>query len=114
MTPTPDPNRESVLYLRLPHGLKRQIQAAATAAGLSTNAWAVNVLRLALQRDQGLPDPPPAAAPLPSPSDVLHAYLTDSPLTTPCGRTGSCTGTTGTPERIHGVSWCTECRIRLA
>lgn len=111
MTPTPD--RESVLYLRLPHSLKRQIQTVATDAGMSTNAWAVNVLRLALRSEHGLPDPPPAAAPLPTPTDALYAYLTDTTLTTPCGRTGTCPGLTDPPEALHGVLWCQDCGIRL-
>ena len=109
----PNPDRERVLYVRMPDSLKQEIDAAADAAGLSRNAWAANVLRLALRAQHGLPAPPPAAAPIPSPADALHAYLTDVPLTTPCGRTGTCTGLTDTPDALHGLLWCHECGIRL-
>ena len=109
----PNPDRERVLYVRMPDSLKREIDAAADAAGLSRNSWAANVLRLALREQRGLPAPPPAAAPIPSPADALHAYLTDVPLTTPCGRTGTCTGLTDAPDALHGLLWCHECGIRL-
>lgn len=110
---THNPDRESVLYLRLPHGLKRDLQACATEAGLSTNAWAVNVLRLALREMRGFPAPPPALAPLPTPAESLRAYLAGEPLLTPCGQQGTCAGLDGDPEVLHGVRWCRECGIRL-
>lgn len=80
---------------------------------MTTNSWAVNILRLAILTEQGLPTPPPASAPLPTPSEALHAYLTDKPLTTPCGKIGTCPGLTTPSESLHGVLWCTTCGIRL-
>ncbi len=109
----PNPDRETVVYLRLPAHLKAELHTAARNAGLSLNAWAANALRLQARNDRGLPAPPPAAAPIPSPADALHAYLTDAPLTTPCGRTGTCTGLTDAPDALHGLLWCHECGIRL-
>ena len=110
---THNPDREAVLYLRLPNHLKEEILRQSQAEGLSLNAWCVNVLRLTIRNALGLPPPPPANAPLPTPSEALHAYLTDTTLTTPCGRTGTCTGLTSPPETLHGVPWCQECGIRL-
>ena len=107
------PDAEAVLYIRVPGWLKNQIMEQADLEGTSINTWCANELRLAIRNSLGLPPPPPAAAPLPTPSDALHAYLTDTPLTTPCGRTRTCTGLTEPPETLNGLSWCIECGIRL-
>lgn len=108
-----NPDRETVIYLRIPTSLKSAVKEAANGSGLSTNAWVANVLRLALRTGENLPPPPPAVAPLPTPAESLHSYLTDEPLVTPCGRSGSCPGTTDSPEILHGVHWCRECGIRI-
>ena len=112
MTPN-NPDRETVIYLRLPKSLKERTREAAENDGLSINAWTANVLRLNLTERQGFPPPPPAQHPLPTPEQTLHSYLTDEPLVTPCGRSGACPGTTDSPEVLHGVHWCRECGIRL-
>jgi hypothetical protein len=109
-----NPDAEAVLYIRVPGAIKNQVADTAQQHGLSINAWAANIIRLALRQEQGLPAPPPAAAPLPSPAEALHAYLTNTTLTTPCGRTRTCTGLTDPPEALHGLLWCAECGIRLA
>lgn len=108
-----NPDRETVIYLRLPKSLKELIRESAASDELSINAWITNVLRLHLRQRQGFPPPPPAQAALPTPEQTLHSYLTEEPLVTPCGRSGSCTGTTDSPEVLHGVHWCRECGIRL-
>ena len=113
MTHKHNPDAEAVLYIRVPGHLKNQITDTAHTAGLSITAWCANILRLALREQHGLPNPPPATTPLPTPAEALHAYLTQQNLTTPCGRTGTCTGLTSPPEALHGVLWCTECGIRL-
>ena len=108
-----NPDRERVIFLRVPDSLKEQIRTAAESDGLSVTAWVANVLRLHLRGAQGFPPPPPAQAALPGPAESLHSYLTDQPLVTPCGRSGACPGTTDSPEVLHGVHWCRECGIRI-
>jgi len=81
--------------------------------GVPYTNWAVLALVKHLNDETGVPEPPPARAPLPSPVDELNAYLRGERLLLPCGREGlSCPGT----ERIEfvgGLGFCPECRIRV-
>jgi hypothetical protein len=110
---THNPDAEAVLYVRVPGAFKNELARAAEAAGLSINAWCANQLRLALRESRGLPAPPPAAAPLPTPAESLFAWLHDEPLITPCGKQGTCPGLSEEPEVLAGVRWCASCGIRL-
>lgn len=110
---TPNPDRETVLYLRIPLHLKGEIAKWAKRSGMSQNAWAANVLRLAVRGEYGMPDPPPAVAPLATPAEALRAYLAEETILTPCGERTACPGTESDPEMLHGIPWCRACGIRL-
>jgi hypothetical protein len=110
---THNPDAEAVLYVRVPGHLKEAIASAADAAGLSLNAWCANILRLGLLEGRGIPLPPRAHAPLPTVDEVVAAYVRGEQVVTPCGRVGICSGTTESPEVLHGVGWCRGCGIRL-
>jgi hypothetical protein len=79
------PGSTQYVHTRVPAEVKDACVTAARAAGLSVNAWAANVLRLAALGATGFPPPPPASHPLPDPGTVLAAYATGERLLGPCG-----------------------------
>jgi predicted HicB family RNase H-like nuclease len=51
------------ITLRLPEGLKEQAERAASAEGISVNAWLVRAVAAALSFRPGMPPPPPPPPP---------------------------------------------------
>lgn len=105
------PGSTAYVHTRVPGEVKNLCVTAARAAGLSVNAWAANVLRLAALDAAGFPPPPPAAHPLPDPAATVAAYATGERLLGPCGRRWPCDAA-GPLEELAGVSWC-GCGIRV-
>ena len=61
----------------------------------------------------GLPKPPPAAAAVPTVSDVLRAYVAgESRLIGPCGKAWPCEYESSTPEKLNDWEFCGSCGIR--
>ena len=107
------PDKPAVIVLRLPGHLKNRLVDHCATLGVPYTNWSVLALIAQMEADLKVPAPPPAAAPIPTEVDQLHAYLRGEKLTLPCGREGlSCPGTER-PERIAGLFFCPECRIRV-
>ena len=107
------PDTLTHVVLRLPGRLKNEMVAHAESLGVPYTQWCVETLVRAVRDGQGLPPPPPAVAPLPTPVDSLQAYLRGERLLLPCGREGlSCVGTES-PERLGSSLYCRECHIRV-
>lgn len=104
---------EVYLQVRLPGWLKNQVIDHCETLGCSLNAWLVEALRSGLRAGQGLPEPPPARAPLPTVADQIRAWAAGESIMTPCGRVGSCPGTESEPWSHDGMGFCTECGIRV-
>lgn len=101
----------AVVYVRMPGWLKNQIVDWCGKSELSVNSWAANVLKRALEEEWGLPEPPPAAAPLPTPYSVVSSYLSGETVLEPCGEPSPC-GRTEVVD-VAGVGYCDKCNIRL-
>lgn len=107
------PDKPAVIVLRLPGKYKNRLIDHCERLGVPYTNWAVHALLRQMDSDLGVPPAPPAAAPIPSEVDQLHAYLRGEKLTLPCGREGtSCPGTER-PEPIAGFHFCPECHIRV-
>jgi hypothetical protein len=107
------PDKPAVIVLRVPGHIKNRMIEHADKHGVPYTNWAVHALVSQMDMDAGVPAPPPAVAPIPSPVEQLHAYLRGERLTLPCGREGvSCAGTER-PERVAGYDFCPECHIRV-
>lgn len=102
----------AVLHVQLPADLKNSVVEAAAAAGMSVTGWVANALRSAARHGLGLPDPPPASHPLPTPAEVVSSYVTGERLLGPCGRGWPCDAA-GDVEELGGVTWC-RCGIRVS
>lgn len=105
---------DGILYLRVPGWLKNELVDQADAAGLSLAAYVGAILHRIARQDAGLPEPPPARAPIPTITDVLHEYATGEPLLTPCGKQRTCDGLDATPRTIGSIQFCAVCDIRLS
>jgi len=104
----------ATIVLRLPGKQKNRLVEHAEKLGVAYTNWCIQMLMRALDEELGLPEPPPARAPIPTQTDMIHAYLTGDKILLPCGREGvGCAGT-DSPERFGGASFCPECRIRVA
>ena len=99
------------LAIRIPGWLKNDIHALCASQGVSMNNWALTVLKTAVDAAHGLPAPPPAQAPLPTPADQIRAWATGERLRTPGGRSGTWPGLT--PIDFAGMHICPQCRIRV-
>lgn len=102
------------LQVRLPAELKNAVIDRCEALGCSLNAWLVEVLRKGLRDDLGLPEPPVAKAPLPTPADMIREWAAGERLLMPCGAVEPCpaVGPDGTWEH-DGMGFCVECGIRV-
>lgn len=99
------------LVIRIPGWFKNEILEHVQSLEVPVNTWAISVLREALRAQQGLPPAPPAAAPLPTISDVLRSYVTGEKVLMPCGQPGPCAG--DDPVELGGYAYCRECSIRV-
>jgi hypothetical protein len=109
-----NPNQLNLVQIRLPGWLKNEVAKHCRKKGVSVNAWMTEVIRSALRADKGVPDPPPAVAPLPTLADELLAYTEGRTLISPCGKTAPCEGIEKGDFFVHGdMSFCRVCQIRV-
>ena len=102
------------LQVRLPAELKNAVIDRCEALECSLNAWLVEALRKGLRDDLGLPEPPPAKAPLPTPADMIREWAAGERVLFPCGRTDNCTAVAPDGAWVHdGMGFCRECGIRV-
>lgn len=104
----------SAILVRMPASIKKDLDALCDSQGVSLNAWVVEMIKYGLRHQRGLPQPPQAVAPLPTPADEIRAWAEGQKVLTPCGKRGECYGTTHPPETYDGMSFCKECQIRIA
>lgn len=110
-----DPEATALIQVRIPGWMKNQILDLVESGGISLNAWLVAAIRSHLCAGQGIPLPPQARAPLPSPEDHIRAWVEGEKVLTPCGKRGTCPGLD--PENqwsSDGLTFCRECGIRVA
>ena len=109
-----NPHTPNYLQVRLPGWLKNEVIAHCERLGCSMNAWLVESIQTALRDGRGLPEPPQARAPIPTPADEIRAYALGERLTTPCGRYDTCDGMDPAKVWDHdGMSFCSTCSIRV-
>lgn len=117
--PAPAAGDDIVTYLgiRLPGWLKNQVIAHCRDLDCAINGWMIEVIRRALRDEQGLPEPPPARAPLVTAEDEIRAYLRGERILTPCGKQDVSDCTAQQPDGTwdhHGLSFCRSCGIRVS
>lgn len=101
----------ATLHVQLPPSLKNAVVEAAAREGVSVTSWVTGALRWAVRDGLGLPPPPPASHPMPTPADVVSAWATGTRLLGPCGQSWPCAAAEGV-EEAGGASWC-RCGIRV-
>tara|TARA_B100000029_G_scaffold514096_1_gene615647 strand:+ start:1379 stop:1729 length:351 start_codon:yes stop_codon:yes gene_type:complete len=113
-TPKKYPEHASVqTILHLPGRIRNELVDHVQSLGTTMNEWCGIVIRKALEEEQGLPAPPPAAAPIPTKVDILRQYLTGDQVLEPCGKPYPCERETTDPE-FHGqLEFCGHCRIMV-
>lgn len=104
-----NPDGEYQLVVRVPGWLKNQIIAHCKKHKLSLNEWMASRLYADLLADKGIAEPPPAAAPLPTPAHQIRAWATGEKLMQPCGRTDCAPEL----EYVANIPYCKECKIRV-
>lgn len=108
-----NPETGNYIQIRLPGWLKNDIIAHCDKLGCSLNAWLLEAVQAALRADRGLPEPPPARAPLPTTADQIRVWATGERLLLPCGKFGSCDGFAGDTWEHDGMGFCLSCGIRV-
>lgn len=106
--------QQAVVYVRVPGWLHNLVDRAAENKKLSTNEWAALVLKVAAERDVGLPPPPIARAPVPSYADVVEGALLGKVVLEPCGRPSPCERQKAGTHRVGKYEFCNHCRIRVS
>ena len=102
------------LQVRLPATLKNAVIDRCEALQCSLNAWLVEALQKALRDDLGLPEPPPAKAPLPTPADMIREWAVGERVSMPCGKVGRCAAVGDDGVWSHdGMGFCVSCGIRV-
>lgn len=113
--PQPAARDEGMNYfhIRLPGWLKNQVIEVTKKNNTNVNGWITEVIRRGLREEWGLPEPPPAVAPLPTTADQIRLWVSGEKILTPCGKVNTCFGTQNEPYRHSGMSFCKECDIRV-
>jgi hypothetical protein len=108
-----DPDWPAQVNAKVPGWLKNEIVTHCKENGVGLNAWIVEALRKGLRDDLGLPEPPPARAPLPTVADQIREWAVGERIVTPCGRIKECPATQGETWEHGGMTFCRDCGIRV-
>ena len=111
--PKSDPDSITFVQVRLNGALKNEVVKHCDERGYSLNAWLVEIVKYGLRMQKGIPEPPQAFAPLPTPAEEIRAWAEGRKILTPCGKQGECYGTQNEPEFHDGYGFCKECSIRV-
>lgn len=110
-----DPNDTVQLCLKIPRWVKELVREAAEAESLSLSVYASHALVGAARDTIEVPSPPPAAAPIPTVSDVLREYVSgDSRLIGPCGERWPCSYDPQASKYIGDAEFCSHCDVRVS
>ncbi len=101
-------------HIFLPGRVRNQLANHCADLGTNMNEWCGIVIRKALDEARGMPEPPPAAAPIPSRIDILRQYLTGETVLEPCGRSYPCERENHDSEFHGAVEFCGYCRIMIS
>jgi len=102
------------LQVRVPADIKNHVITHCETLQCSLNAWLVECIRRGLREAWGLPEPPPARAPLPTTGDVIREWAAGERLVMPCGATRRCAAVGEDGVWVHdGMGFCGECGIRV-
>lgn len=102
------------IQVRLPGWLKNDLIAHTAELDCTLNAWLVEAIQAQLRADRGLPDPPPAHAPLPTTADMIREWAVGERVVMPCGRSEGCSVVGEDGRWAHdGMGFCVDCGIRV-
>lgn len=107
-----DPN-VTRMHIHVEPWVKSFVMAAAEEEGLTLGEYCSLVLLAGASGSLNIPQPPPAAAPIPSVSDVLRSYVEGSSLIGPCGEPSPCQYGERDSKFIGDVEFCGSCNIRV-
>lgn len=108
-----NPEVLNYVQMRLPGSLKNEVIAHCEKLECSLNAWLVEMVKQKLREEKGLPEPPPSKAALGDASEGIRAWAEGRKLLMPCGKYGSCAAVEQELEGHDGMSFCSECGIRV-
>lgn len=104
-----NPDKTTLLQIRIPGWLKNQILDHANHNGTSLNTWVAAVLHEAVNK----PAVEPRERRTVTVADVIADYLSGASTTAPCGRVWPCDGSGVEPVPVNGVPFCAVCNVRL-
>ena len=108
-----DPNASVSLHVHMPVWVKELVAATAEEEGMSMSQFCAHVLAVAARDTIGIPEPPPAVAPLPTVSDVLRTYIEGSKMIGPCGNAWPCEYSEEASKFIGDAEFCGSCNVRV-
>lgn len=108
-----DPDAQTYVMVRMDGRLKNELAKHCRAQDVSMNAWLIEIIKYGIRHQKGVPQPPPAVAPLPTAAEVVRAWAQGEKVLTPCGKRGECYGTNNDPDMHDGMGFCRECGIRV-
>lgn len=110
-----DPNDYVRVSVLMPRWVKDELRKAADEVGLPVSTYSSYALVRAARDTIGVPEPPPASAPVPTVSDVLRAYVegNDDRLIGPCGERWPCGYDPDSSKYIGKIEFCDVCNVRV-
>ena len=108
-----DPNKQVSIHMSMPAWVKELIAEAAEAEGMSMSQYCAHILALRARDTIGIPNPPPAVAPIPTVSDVLRTYVDGSKMIGPCGEPWPCEYREESSKFIGDAEFCGTCNVRV-
>lgn len=105
-----NPDRTTILQIRIPGWLKNQILDAAGPQSLNT--YVAGILHQAVNKPTEAPLAPSEPRSV-SVTDVIADYLSGRSTVAPCGRVWPCDGSGTEPVVVNGNEFCAVCNIRL-
>lgn len=100
--------------LILPLWVKELLNAAAESEGVAVSTLASHILVEGARDTIDIPKPPPAAAPIPTVTDVLRSYVEGSSrLIGPCGEAWPCEYDENLSQYIGDCEFCHHCNVRV-
>jgi hypothetical protein len=106
------PDTLNYVAFKVPGALKNEMRAFCTKKKMTMSSWLIELAKTAMREDRGIPEPPPARAPIPTAEDEIRAYMLGEKVMTPCGKSqDECL--VGVKDSLHsGMKFCV-CGIRV-
>lgn len=93
--------------------VKQYMIDASEKAGMTLGTYCSMIMLAGARDTLDIPQPPAAAAPVPTISDVLRCYVEGSSLIGPCGERWPCKYEQSDSNFLGDIEFCGSCNIRV-